>query len=184
MGTGGLAARSWLEDDESSRLDVWRSSRHFHLLQVLALGCFSPHHKPIGHEGALHVPGHDSPRPVSYPVGIRRTPVALWAAGCLHRDTNKKNKRPFTPPPWPHLPPVPPPAVTSCPRPLWRPQHTTAGLPRRPAARWIAVWTRISAWARVAPQGTPEATAAGRALRGGISNAHRGERHLLLLGMG
>ena len=80
--------------------------------------------------------------------------------------------------------PVPPPAVTSCPRPLWRPQHTTAGLPRRPAARWIAVWTRISAWARVAPQGCPEATAAGRALRGGISNAHRSERHLLLLGMG
>ena len=107
MGTGGLAARSWLEDDESSRLDVWRSSRHFHLLQVLALGCFSPHHKPIGHEGALHVPGHDSRRPVSYPVGIRRTPVALWAAGCLHRDTNKKNKRPFTPPPGRAFPSAP-----------------------------------------------------------------------------
>ena len=63
-------------------------------------------------------------------------------------------------------------------------QRTSARLPRRSAARWSAVWTRVSAWARVAPQGCPEATAAGRALRGGISNAHRGERHLLLLGMG
>ena len=53
--------------------------------------------------------------------GIRRTPVALWAAGCLHRDTNKKNKRPFTPPPWPRPP--------KCPHQRSRLAHGPCGAP-------------------------------------------------------
>ena len=38
--------------------------------------------------------------------------------------------------------------------------------PEQPAARWSAVWIHVSAWARVAPQGTPEATASGRTVNG------------------
>src|SRR5262245_35181938 len=90
MGAGGLTACPWLENDESARLGVRRSSRHFHLLQVLAFGYFSPHHKPIGHEGALRVPWRDSQRPVSYPVGLQRTPVTRWVVGRLHRVTRNR----------------------------------------------------------------------------------------------
>src|SRR5262245_30692915 len=63
MGTGGLAACPWLEDDESSWLGVWRSSRHFHLLLVLALGRFSSHHKPL-----LQCPWRTAAAPLERPA--------------------------------------------------------------------------------------------------------------------
>jgi len=50
-------------------------------------------------------------------------------------------------PPRPHLPSAPPPAAPPCPRRVRRPQRAAAAPPERPAARWSAVWTSVSAWA-------------------------------------
>ena len=47
---------------------------------------------------------------------------------------------------------------------LPRPQGAAAAPPERPTARRRAVWTRVSAWARGAPQRCPGGTASGRAI--------------------
>src|SRR4029450_14006731 len=80
----------WLVASGSGSCSVPYRALHdpaLHLLQVLAFGMFFSPSQVFGHEGALHVPWHDSRRPVLYPVGIRCTPVAQWAADCLYCDT-------------------------------------------------------------------------------------------------
>ena len=82
-------------------------------------------------------------------------------------ETDRKNKRPFTPPPRPRPPQCPPLAATPCPHLLPRAQRRAAAPPERPGARRRATQRGLDMQLRRgegrAIRGAPKAKASGRA---------------------